>query len=78
MVMSKGANELQLVWVSKNYKKAQILYKSTNHGKYTMILRIADENISGSPFVIRVIEFLSSWKKGFKIVFINFYASFYT
>jgi hypothetical protein len=38
--------------VSKNYKKAQILYKSTNPGKYTMILRIADENISGSPFVI--------------------------
>ncbi len=38
----------------------KITYKPTSTGTYTMTVKIANENIPGSPFSIRVTEFLSS------------------
>lgn len=38
----------------------RIAYKPTSPGQYTMDIKIADTHIPGSPFQIRVTEFLSS------------------
>jgi hypothetical protein len=38
----------------------KIMYKPTSPGNYTMNIKIADTDIPGSPFSIRVTEFLSS------------------
>lgn len=37
-----------------------IRYKPTSPGLYVMTIKIADTNIPGSPFQVRVTEFLSS------------------
>lgn len=37
----------------------RIVYKPTSSGMYTLTVKIADTNIPGSPFQVRVTEFLS-------------------